>query len=227
MSDIAENTFSSDFIGCYKKLPPFIGKLKKPETYTRFITHINAFKEHDAYGELHKIRCPALVLKGWLGSADVAYKIDNAEWRELAYSRERHLAYENIESFSYHALQFLQPLYEPVNLYNTTNSTCLEMNFLHQTMVEYFKNDIILEEHYGPVQMGVYGMKYCYKPRNYTISINSERGFCEISIINADGKRMVYRSSDSASYGSTEERVKAMIKNIQADVTNIDACFED
>ena len=90
----------------------------------------------------------------------------------------------------------------------TDSSSAKAMKNAHKTMLEIFQDGICLEKYYGPVQMGVFGLKYIYLPKKYKICIESERGIITIMVKNDEDKffypSMIY--SEANYYHSADNK---------------------
>ena len=104
--------YSDDYYRKNKWLAPIVGKLTKPKSYDRFFVQADACLTHDAYGKLHQIKAPTLVIGGEkdmaLGgdaSGEIAAIIPNAEL--LMYGQWGHGLYEEAKDFNRVVLDFL------------------------------------------------------------------------------------------------------------------------
>lgn len=91
---------------------PMIGALTKPKSYNRFLVQAQACLVHDAYGSLHRIHAPTLVVGGEqdeaLGgeaSREIAAAIPGARLR--MYAQWGHGLYEEEKNFNSLVLDFL------------------------------------------------------------------------------------------------------------------------
>ena len=91
---------------------PIAGHLTRPKSYSRFFIQADACLNHDAYGSLHGIEAPTLVVGGErdlaLGgeaSREIAGKIPGAEMK--MYSQWGHGLYEEAKDFNSLVRQFL------------------------------------------------------------------------------------------------------------------------
>lgn len=64
MIDTCEKTYSPKTLKKYRLLYPLIGKIGKPEDFSRFLIQANACLTHNTYEELEKIKCPTLIIGG-------------------------------------------------------------------------------------------------------------------------------------------------------------------
>ena len=97
-----------------------------------------------------------------------------------------------------------------------TNSTsALEMKNAHNTMLEVFRDLIKLENYYGPVQMGVWGLEYSYVLEQYKICIECERGFITITVKNDVDERfypsLIYSEADYYHFADNKKDVFQLI----------------
>lgn len=102
--------------GYYQKnkwMAPIVGNLTKPKSYERFFIQAQACLTHDAYGQLHRIQAPTLIIGG---EKDIALGADAS--RELAgaipgatlrmYEQWGHGLYEEAKDFKQTVLKFLK-----------------------------------------------------------------------------------------------------------------------
>lgn len=66
MIDIAEKSFSSDFLEDHRKYYPFFGMIGKPKNYRRLYINIAATYNFDARPNVSQISCPTLIIGGKL-----------------------------------------------------------------------------------------------------------------------------------------------------------------
>lgn len=85
-------------------------------------------------------------------------------------------------------------------LLETNSPSACAMKNVHKIMLEVFKDLVCLENYYGPVQMGVFGLEYSYLPQKYKICIESERGIITIMVKNDENQvfypNMIYSEAD-------------------------------
>lgn len=112
MDSNVRRIYSEDYYRKNKWLVPIMGKLTKPKSYDRFFIQADACLTHDAYGKLHQIKAPTLVIGGEkdlsLGgnaSREIAASIPNAALR--MYGQWGHGLYEEARDFNQVVLDFL------------------------------------------------------------------------------------------------------------------------
>ncbi len=64
MIDTAKKTYSQGYLKKNMKFMPLLAKFTKPKSYERFLKNANAILGFDARPELHKIKCPTLIIAG-------------------------------------------------------------------------------------------------------------------------------------------------------------------
>ena len=104
--------YSDEYYQKNKWMAPIVGNLTKPKSYERFFIQAQACLTHDAYGELHRIQAPTLIIGG---EKDIALGADAS--RELAgaipgatlrmYEQWGHGLYEEAKDFKQTVLKFL------------------------------------------------------------------------------------------------------------------------
>lgn len=62
--DTAEKSYTEQYLKRYRAMYPLMGLLPKPKDFSRFLVLAQACLGHNAYGELGRIKCPALVIGG-------------------------------------------------------------------------------------------------------------------------------------------------------------------
>lgn len=110
--DSLENAYTEAKLKKYRSLYPILTRLGKPKSFKRFIIQANACVNHDAYDELHKIKCATLVIGGdsdkvvgERSSIEISEKINNSKL--ILYEGLGHGAYEEAKDFNYQVLSFL------------------------------------------------------------------------------------------------------------------------
>lgn len=110
--DTAEKSYSKNYLQKYRLLYPLLGKVGKPKDFRRFLIQATSCLEHDAYTELDKIMCPALIIGGaddnivgMASSIELADKIKDSEL--FIYKDLGHAAYEEAQDFHLRVLSFL------------------------------------------------------------------------------------------------------------------------
>ena len=105
--------YSADYYRKNKWLLPVLGIFTKPKSYDRFFLQAEACLEHDAFGQLHRIGAPTLVIGGGqdiaLGgdpSREIAGAIPGATLR--MYPQWGHGLYEEEKGFHQTVLDFLK-----------------------------------------------------------------------------------------------------------------------
>ena len=104
--------YSDEYYQKNKWMAPIVGNLTKPKSYERFFIQAQACLTHDAYGQLHRIQTPTLIIGG---EKDIALGADAS--RELAgaipgatlrmYEQWGHGLYEEAKDFKQTVLKFL------------------------------------------------------------------------------------------------------------------------
>ena len=104
--------YSDEYYRKNKWMAPIVGRLTKPASYDRFFRQADACLTHDAYGNLHRIQAPTLIIGGGkdltLGgdaSKELAERIPGAELR--MYPQWGHGLYEEAGDFNQVVLDFL------------------------------------------------------------------------------------------------------------------------
>ena len=64
MLDTMEKSYSEKYLKKARRMYPLIGRFGKPKSFDRFIVMANACTAHNAYDELERISCPALIIGG-------------------------------------------------------------------------------------------------------------------------------------------------------------------
>lgn len=112
MIDTAEKSYSESYLKKYRRLYPFLGKTGKPKNPERFLIQAASCIGHNAYAELDKIVCPALVIGGdcdkivgTLAAPAIADRISGSEL--FIYHGLGHAAYEEAADFKSRVLDFL------------------------------------------------------------------------------------------------------------------------
>lgn len=110
--DTAEKSYSEQYLKRYRLLYPFLGIMRKPKDFSRFLIQANSCIQHNAYHELDKIICPTLVVGGsddkivGLNSAvEITEKIENSQL--VIYKGLGHAVYEEAKDFKDQVLSFL------------------------------------------------------------------------------------------------------------------------
>lgn len=111
--DSAEKAYSEKRLRRIRLIYPFLGLLRKPKSFERFLIQAKACLEHDAYSELNKISCPTLVLGakhdqivGAAASHELARAITGSKL--YIYRDYGHCVYEEARDFNARILHFLR-----------------------------------------------------------------------------------------------------------------------
>ena len=113
MDSNLKRIYSEKYYRQNKWMIPLLGVLTRPKRYERFLILAEACLNHDAYGELAKIKAPTFVIGGGKDQAigsdaagELADMIPNAELK--IYPRWGHGLYEEAKDFNEIVLKFLQ-----------------------------------------------------------------------------------------------------------------------
>ena len=113
MDSNLKRIYSEEYYRKNKWMAPIVGNLTKPKSYERFFIQAQACLTHDAYGQLHRIQVPTLVIGGEkdmaLGgdaSRELAAAIPGATLR--MYEQWGHGLYEEAKDFKQTVLDFLK-----------------------------------------------------------------------------------------------------------------------
>jgi len=111
--DIAEKTYSEQYLKNYRKFYPLLSKLSKPKSYDRFLVMANTCLSHCSYDKLGKIACPTLVIGGQedkivtaAASVELAEAVQDSEL--YLYEGLGHGAYEEAKDFNQRVIHFLE-----------------------------------------------------------------------------------------------------------------------
>jgi len=111
--DTMEKSYTEKHLKRYRPFYPILAKFTKPKNFTRFIIQAKAILNHNAYNELEKINCPALVIGAGqdeivskAASEEIAEKITHSKL--IIYDKLGHGAYEEAKDFNLQVLTFLQ-----------------------------------------------------------------------------------------------------------------------
>ena len=112
IADMTEKMYSEAYLKRYRPLLPILTLVQRPKNFPRFLALAKAFLTCTAYGELHRIQCPVLVIGGKedhivtaQASEEIAEKLG---CRLHLYDGLGHAAYEEAKDFNETALRFLQ-----------------------------------------------------------------------------------------------------------------------
>lgn len=110
--DMMERMYSPGYVKKYRWLFPLLSRMGRPKDSGRFITLARACLTCEAYPELHKIRCPVLVLGGkedrvltGQASEEIAAAL---RCESFLYDGLGHAAYDEAPDFNSRILRFLQ-----------------------------------------------------------------------------------------------------------------------
>ncbi len=112
MTDTAEKMYTKAYLEKFLKYVPLTAKLTKPKSYDRFYANAEAILKFDARDELHKIKCPTLIISGdddnTVGN-DAPYELQNGiENSSLhIYKGLGHSAFEEAKDFYDRIFEFL------------------------------------------------------------------------------------------------------------------------
>ncbi len=110
--DMAEKMYSSSYLKRYKLLMPLLIVLQKPKDIQRFIILAKACLTCNAYEELHKIKCPVLVLGARCDkvvTGEASEEIAERLGCEIyMYDDLGHAAYEEAKDFNRRIFDFLR-----------------------------------------------------------------------------------------------------------------------
>ena len=113
MDSNLKRIYSDKYYRQNKWMIPLLGVLTKPKSYERFLILADACLNHDAHGELAKIKAPTFVIGGGQDQAigpdaagELAEKIPNAKLK--IYPQWGHGLYEEAKDFQQVALRFLR-----------------------------------------------------------------------------------------------------------------------
>ena len=113
MIDTAEKSYSERKLRSYRKLYPVLGAVGRPRDYMRFLISARAILGFDAYEDLEKIKCPALIIGGAedrIVGIGASYEMrDRIPGSDLyVYPGLGHAAYEEAPCFNGRVLSFLE-----------------------------------------------------------------------------------------------------------------------
>lgn len=110
--DTMEKIYTEDKVKKYRMFYPILTSVGKPKNFTRLIIQANACLNHNAYGELDKIKCSTLVIGGDSdkvvgknASQEMAERINKSKL--ILYKGLGHGAYEETKDFNKQVLRFL------------------------------------------------------------------------------------------------------------------------
>ena len=111
MIDSTEKTYSGRTLKRYRRLYPLMGKMGKPENYSRFLANCDAILTFDAREELKKISCPVLILGGEIDRTvgpEAAYELHRLlpESECFVYAQYGHGAFEEAEDYNDRVFRF-------------------------------------------------------------------------------------------------------------------------
>lgn len=110
--DIAEKSYSENYLKKYRPLYPILTRIGKPEAYKRFLIQANACINHYTYDELSQINVPTLIIGGDSdkvvgshSSEELAERISGSKLK--LYKGLGHATYEEAKDFNNIILEFL------------------------------------------------------------------------------------------------------------------------
>ncbi|MBQ7955589.1 MAG: alpha/beta hydrolase [Lachnospiraceae bacterium] len=113
MIDTAENSYSQVYLKKMRPLYSVIGNIGKPKSFDRFLIMGEACLTHNAYEELHKIKCPTLIIGGkedkiltGEASKEIAEKIEGSSL--YMYEGLGHGLYEEAKDFLPRVMEFFR-----------------------------------------------------------------------------------------------------------------------
>jgi len=110
--DTAEKSYTEKRLKKYRPLYPLFSRIGRPKNFDRFIIQANACINHDAYSQLHTIKCPTLVIGadsdkvvGAKTSEEIAEKVKHSKL--IVYEGYGHCVHEEAKDFNHRILEFL------------------------------------------------------------------------------------------------------------------------
>lgn len=70
---------------------------------------------------------------------------------------------------------------------NTVTESDYRMKLYHDTMVKFFKEDLELDNYWGPAQMCCFYLEYEYSPQKYKMILECQRGVITLDVKNQEG----------------------------------------
>ena len=111
IADMAEKMYSEKYMKLYRPLLPLLTEMQRPKDTERFITLAESCLTCSTYDELHKIKCPVLVIGAEcdkIVGADASREIAERMQCELyMYKNLGHAAYEEASDFNSRVYNFL------------------------------------------------------------------------------------------------------------------------
>jgi len=111
--DVAELSYSEEYLKKYRKYYPVLKKVGKPKSFERFLISARACLTHDCYEELGRIGCPTLIISGGedkivtnAASVMMAGKIPGSKL--YVYPSFGHAAYEEAKDFNRRVHEFIK-----------------------------------------------------------------------------------------------------------------------
>ena len=111
--DTAERSYTEEHMKKYRWIYNTLYRFSKPKSYKRFIIQCMSCLEHNAYDDLHKIKCPTLIvgagkdkIVGIEASRELHKKIKNSEL--YIYKGYSHGVYEEEKNFFKRILKYLE-----------------------------------------------------------------------------------------------------------------------
>ena len=112
MIDTAHRSYTEEYLKRNGNLIKLSSKIGKPDDFSRFITMAHACGSHNAYDQLHKIKCPTLIIGGnkdnivtGQASTEIAERINNSTL--FMYEQYGHALYEEASDFNERIMDFL------------------------------------------------------------------------------------------------------------------------
>ena len=116
MIDTAEKSYSAKYLKKYRLLYPLLGKIGKPENFSRFLIQAASCLQHNTYEKLDHIVCPTLVIGGdddkivgISSSVELADKIEDSQL--FIYKGLGHALYEEAKDFNERVMGFLKQVH--------------------------------------------------------------------------------------------------------------------
>lgn len=104
ITNMANKMYSEKYIKKYRIFMPLLAIIQKPKDVQRFIILAKSCLTCNAYGELHKIRCPVFVIGGGqdkvVGSKASDEIAEKLGCRKFIYEHLGHAAYEEAKDFN-------------------------------------------------------------------------------------------------------------------------------
>ncbi len=112
---------------------------------------------------------------------------------------------------------------------NTENQSGRGMQYINDTMKRIFKDTVVLENYWGPVQMCVFNLEYHYLPKNYIITFECERGVLVVEAKDPEGRRfspgMIYPEANYYHYEDVDRDIDQLVSLTYKAIRNQEATF--